>query len=245
MKKLWIVGIGPGDQIQMTPQACHALETSEVLCGYTVYLDLVRAQYPQKEFLSSGMMHETERCLMAIEAARAGRTTAVLCSGDAGVYGMASLILELLGESEDVSVEIVPGITAALSGAALLGAPLSHDFVVLSLSDLLTPWELIERRLRAAAMGDYCIVLYNPSSKKRAGYLKRACNILMEEQLSPSTVCGYVRNIGREGEQTAVCTLEELADTAVDMFTTVFIGNSTTKKIQNRLVTPRGYQNKR
>ena len=166
---------------------------------------------------------------------------AMICSGDAGVYGMAGLILEIGREYPEVSVEIVPGVTAASSGAAVLGAPLMHDFAVISLSDLLTPWETIEKRLRAAAMGDLCVCIYNPSSKKRAGYLRRACEILMEEK-SPDTVCGAVKNIGREGEESQVMTLGELSGYEADMFTTVFVGNSQTMELSGAMVTPRGYR---
>ena len=166
----------------------------------------------------------------------------MICSGDAGVYGMAGLILELLPEFPGVEAEIVPGVTAALSGAALLGAPLGHDFAVISLSDLLTPAEVIEKRLRAAAQGDFSICIYNPSSKKRAGYLKWACRILMEYK-RPETVCGLVRNIGREGEAVELMTLSQLMDAGADMFTTVFVGNEATREILGRMVTPRGYRN--
>jgi precorrin-3B C17-methyltransferase len=165
----------------------------------------------------------------------------MVCSGDAGIYGMASLMFEMkeeLGSTAEIAV--VPGITAASSGAALLGAPVNHDFCVISLSDLLTPWELIEKRLRAAAQGDFAVVLYNPSSKKRHDHLMKACDILMETA-SPDTACGYVRNIGREGEEYHTCTLGELRDTSVDMFTTVLIGNSQSRILGGRLITPRGY----
>ena len=155
---------------------------------------------------------------------------------------MAALTLELAEKMAETDIEIVPGVTAALSGGALLGAPLTHDFVVISLSDLLTPMEKIEKRLECAAMGDFSVVLYNPSSKKRADYLSRACDILMKYK-SPETVCGYVKNIGRDGEQSRILSLNELKNTSVDMFTTVFIGNSETRCIHGKMVTPRGYRN--
>jgi len=188
------------------------------------------------------MRREQERCLLAIEEAKKGKTAAMVCSGDSGVYGMSGLILETARSEEDLEIEIIPGVTAALSGGAVLGAPLGHDFAVISLSDLLTPMELIEDRLRACAQADMVICLYNPSSKKRAGYLKRACEIVMEYK-SRSTICGLVKNIGREEEEMAVMTLEVLRDTQPDMFTTVYIGNSMTKLINGRMVTPRGYKN--
>ena len=179
---------------------------------------------------------------MAIEKARSGMTVALICSGDAGVYGMSGLILELVGEEDSPAVEVIPGVTAALSGGALLGAPLGHDFAVISLSDLLTPMELIEDRLFHAAKADFAVCLYNPSSRKRSDYLKRACEIMLTVR-KPDTVCGIAKNIGREGESMEVMTLSQLRDTPADMFTTVFIGNEKTKVINGKMVTPRGYRN--
>lgn len=240
MNKLFLVGIGPGDADGMTQAAKAALEQSEVLCGYTVYLDLVRQQYPDKETYTTPMTRELERCQWAIDRAAEGKTVAMLCSGDAGVYGMAGPVLEL-AEGKGIEIEVVPGVTAALSGAAILGAPLMHDFCVISLSDLLTPWEVIERRLRCAAAGDFSIALYNPRSKKRPEHLRRACEILLEEK-SPDTVCGWVKNIGRPGQCHGLTNLKDLGSLELDMFTTVFIGASTTKNVNGRMVTPRGYR---
>lgn len=244
MKKIYVAGIGPGGADGMTVRVQNALKESDVLCGYTVYIDLVRDMFPDKRTLTTPMTKETERCRMALEEAAAGNTVAMICSGDAGVYGMAGLIYELAQEYPDVEVEILPGVTAATSGAAVLGAPLIHDFAVISLSDLLTPWEKIEARLRCAAEADFVVCLYNPMSKKRSDYLKRACEI-MGAHKSPDTVCGWVRNIGREGEEYQIMTLRELADAQIDMFTTVFVGNSQTRRIGDKMVTPRGYENKR
>ena len=165
----------------------------------------------------------------------------MVCSGDAGVYGMASLLYEMSEAHPGCELEVIPGITAANSGAAALGAPLNHDYCVISLSDLMTPWELIEKRLAAAAMGDFCMAIYNPSSHHRADYLKRACDILQKNGVEPERACGYVENIGRENAASKVCTLAELRERQVNMFTTVFIGNSRTKIIGGKLVTPRGY----
>ena len=239
---VFVVGLGPGDARFLTAQAQSALEQAEVLCGYTVYLDLVRPYYPQKEFCATGMTREIDRCRHALELAQSGRTVALVCSGDAGVYGMASPLLELAVEFPAVTVEIVPGLTAALSGGAVLGAPLAHDFCVISLSDRLTPWEVIARRLSGAAMGDFCVALYNPSSKGRPDYLARAVRILLEHGKQPDTVCGLVRNIGRDGQQHRILSLAQLEETPVDMFTTVFIGNAATRVLQGRMVTPRGYR---
>ena len=239
MNKLFLVGLGPGDPQGMTEAARAALEQAEVLCGYTVYLDLVKEQFPEKETYTTPMTRELERCQWAVNRAAQGKIVAMLCSGDAGVYGMAGPVLEL-AEGKNVEIEVVPGVTAAISGAAVLGAPLMHDFCVISLSDLLTPWETIARRLRCAAAGDFSIVLYNPRSKKRPEHLRRACQILLEEK-SPDTVCGWVRNIGRAGQTHGVVTLGELGRMELDMFTTVFIGNVQTMCLNHKMVTPRGY----
>lgn len=238
---VYVVGMGPGNFDQMTFEARKALEQSDVIVGYTVYVDLLREYFPEKQFLTTPMRKEVERCRMAFEEARKGQCVAMVCSGDAGVYGMSGLILELQEEYPECQVEVISGVTAALAGGAVLGAPLMHDFAVISLSDLLTPWEKIERRLRCAAEADFSICIYNPSSKKRADYLKRACEIILE-QTKEDRVCGIVSNIGREGQSARVLLLSELKDTQVDMFTTVFIGNSQTRKIGERMVTPRGYR---
>lgn len=240
MNKLYVVGIGPGAADQLTARALRALEASDVIAGYGVYVDLVKPLLPEKEYLVTPMRREADRCRMAIDAACEGRTVAMISSGDAGVYGMAGLILEL-SQGHDVEVEVVPGVTAALSGGAVLGAPLTHDFAVISLSDLLTPWEKIEKRLECAAEADLCMAIYNPCSHRRADYLRRACEIVMRHA-SGETVCGVVRNIGRSGEEMHLTTLAELANYQADMFTTVFIGNRQTRIISGRMVTPRGYR---
>ena len=234
------MGIGPGSYENMTVRAQEALKASDILIGYTVYIDLVKEHFPDKEMLTTGMRKEVERCELALEKAAEGKDVAMICSGDAGVYGMSGLIEELAVKYEGVEVETIPGVSAVLSGAAILGAPLMHDFAVISLSDLMTPWEKIEKRLECAAAADFVICLYNPSSHKRHDYLQKACNLVLKYQ-SPETVCGIAKNIGREGECTQVLTLKELRDTEVDMFSTVFIGNSQTRKIGDRMVTPRGY----
>ena len=244
MNKIYVVGIGPGGAPYMTEQARAALDRADVLCGYTVYVELVRDLYPEKEVFTTPMRQELDRCRAALELASKGKTVALICSGDAGVYGMAAPLLELAEKFPTVEIEIVPGVTAALSGAAVLGAPLGHDFCVISLSDLLTPWEVIEKRLRSAAEGDFCICLYNPGSHKRTEHLKTACDILLRAGKAPQTACGWVRNTGRPGQENRTLTLEQLREEAVDMFTTVFIGSSTTRLIDGRLVTPRGYPTK-
>ncbi len=241
MNKITVVGIGPGEYEQMTIKAANALKECDIIIGYTVYVDLVKEHFADKEFLTTGMRKETERCRLAFEKANEGNSVAMICSGDAGVYGMAGLILEIGKDYPETQVEVIPGVTAALSGAAVLGAPLIHDFCLISLSDLLTPWEKIESRLVKASEADLSIVLYNPSSHKRADYLQKACDLCMQAK-SPDTVCGIVRSIGRDGEEAQVLTLKELRDAKVDMFTTVFIGNSQTKELNGNMVTPRGYK---
>ena len=241
MSKIYVVGIGPGEYEQMTLKAIHALENSDVIIGYTVYVDLVRDHFPGKEFMTTPMKKEVDRCVIAFEEAQKGKTVSMICSGDAGVYGMAGLMYEVGVRYPNVELEIIPGVTAALGGGAVLGAPLIHDFCLISLSDLLTPGEKIEKRLLAASEADLSICLYNPSSKKRHDYLMKACDLMMQYK-SPETVCGIVGNIAREGEFSRVMTLKELRDTQVDMFTTVFVGNSQTKEINGKMVTPRGYK---
>ena len=240
-KKLYVVGIGPGEYEQMTLKAVRVLESSQLIVGYTVYIDLIRPHFPDKEMMATPMMKEVERCRIALQEADKGWTVSMVCSGDSGVYGMAGLILELAKEYPEVEIEMVPGVTAACGGAAVLGAPICHDFAVISLSDLLTPMETIERRLECAAQADMVICIYNPSSKKRADYLRRACDIVLKYQ-RPETVCGIVRNIGRGGGSSRVVTLDELRDLQVDMFTTVYIGNSSTRAERGKMITPRGYE---
>ena len=215
-KTVFVVGLGPGGGQFLTVQAQSALQQAEVLCGYTVYIDLVRPLYPEKECYTTGMTREIDRCRWALDTARAGRDVALVCSGDAGVYGMASPLLELAEEYPDVNVEVVPGLTAALSGGAGLGGPRGHAFCG--------------------------IALYNPSSKGRPDYLRRAVDVLLANGKAPDTLCGYVRNIGREGQEKHILPLSQLRDTEVDMFTTVFVGSAATRALSGRMVTPRGYR---
>ena len=241
MSKLYVVGIGPGNYENMTIRADQALRDCDVIIGYHVYVDLVKDRYPDKEFHTTPMTQETQRCRLALSLAAQGKTVAVVCSGDSGIYGMAALIYELRGE-DGVDVDVIPGLTAACSGAAVLGAPLTHDFAVISLSDRLTSWEKIEKRLEAAAEADLSIVLYNPASRGRPDHLRRACDILLRH-LPGDRPCGVARHIGREGESRCLMTLGELRNAPVDMFCTVFIGNEMTKFLAGNLITPRGYRN--
>jgi precorrin-3B C(17)-methyltransferase len=243
MNRLYIVGFGAGDSNGMTIEAQNAISESDVLVGYTVYAELMKKCFPEKKIYTTAMRQERERVIFALENAARGQIVSLICSGDSSVYGMAGLTLELSCDYPDVEIKIIAGVTAALSGGAVLGSPLGHDFAVISLSDLLTPWELIEKRLECAAAGDFVMVLYNPSSRKRSDYIAKACEIILRFK-STETVCGYVRNIGRDGQKSRILSLSELlACDDIDMFTTVFIGNSETKIINGKMVTPRGYKN--
>ncbi|BDC94937.1 precorrin-3B C(17)-methyltransferase [Treponema saccharophilum] len=248
--KLVIAGIGPGSFGGMTLDAKAAVERAEIIVGYTKYIELVRTAFPEidgEKFLSTGMMREEERCTIALEEASRGKEVVLVCSGDSCIYGMASLALALSEPFPLVEIEIVPGVTAAVSGGAILGSPLTADFAVISLSNLLIPQEKIEKRLRASSKGDFVIALYNPRSKNRPDVLARAAEILLEER-DGKTVCGFVRNIARDGEEFGFCTLSELGKLDMDMFCTVFVGNSETELIERNgrkfMVNPRGYGRK-
>lgn len=239
--KIYVIGIGPSGEDEMTLRAVRALQSCNCVAGYNLYLDLIENLIDGKERIQTGMMKEVDRCTAARDAALAGKTVAVVSSGDAGIYGMASLMFEVCENYPEIEIEVISGITAACSGGAVLGSPLTCDFAVVSLSDLLTPWEVIEKRVKSAASGDLAIVLYNPASKKRVDHLQRACDMILQFQ-PPETICGIVKNIGRDGQQYELTTLGKLRDTKVDMLTTVFIGNSRTKIISGKMVTPRGYR---
>lgn len=242
-QRIFIVGMGPGKEEMMTQEAVYALEQADTIIGYKVYLDLLSERFQDKQMISTPMKQEIQRCRICFEEAQKGKKVALICSGDAGIYGMASLMYELRKDYPQVELLVIPGVTAACSGAAVLGAPLNHDFCVVSLSDLLTPWEVIEKRLKAAAKGDFAVAIYNPSSYKRKDYLQKACDILLE-YIEDDRPCGYVENIGRDGTRAVTCTLRELRDSKVNMFTTVFIGNSSSEIIDGKLITKRGYSQK-
>ncbi len=238
--KIYIVGMGPGREEMMTKEAVRALEQADVIIGYPLYLNLLGERFKAKKQLGTPMRQEKERCRLCFEEAKKGLRTALVCSGDAGIYGMASLMYEIGKDYPQTELVVIPGVTAASSGAAILGAPIGDDFCVISLSDLLTPWEKIEKRLVAAAAGDFAIVIYNPSSHRRKDYLFRACKILLS-LIEKERACGFVENIGRDGCHARICTLEDLCKKEVNMFTTVFIGSSQTEIINGKLVTKRGY----
>lgn len=241
MGKLAVVGIGPGNYENMTVKADETLKRCDVIIGYHVYVDLVKERYPGKTYMTTPMTKETDRCRMALDLAREGKNVALVCSGDSGIYGMAALIYELNADRTEPEIQVIPGLTAACSGAAVLGAPLTHDFAVISLSDRLTDWSMIVKRLEAAAQADLSLVLYNPVSKGRPEHLRRACEILLQH-LPENRICGVAQNIGRDGENFRILTLGELKDAEADMFCTVFIGNQMTRVINGRMVTPRGYR---
>ena len=236
---IYVVGLGPGNQMCRTTAATEAIRRADILVGYAAYIDLTRDEFPEKPVFENGMTGEVERCREALRLSREGKTVAVMCSGDASVYGMANLILEIAGEAD--GVEIVPGVTAALAASAALGAPLSGDLAIVSLSDLLTPWAVIEKRLDAVGLGDFPVALYNPASRSRTDHLQRAVDILLRYRHG-GTPCGWARNIGRPGQEQKILTLCELRDEKVDMFTTVVVGNSQTVLKHGRLITPRGYR---
>lgn len=237
---LYAVGLGSGGKNTMTPRAIEVVQKCDIVVGYSVYIDLIKDDFKASIFYSTPMTKEVDRCKYAIDRALEGKNVAVVCSGDSGIYAMAGLLFELC-EDKDIEIEVVPGITAAISGAALLGAPLTNDFAVISLSDLLTPYDIIMKRIEACASADMNIVLYNPSSKKRFDYLKKACDIMLKYK-EESTICGYVKNIERQGQQIKILSLKQLKNTNVDMFTTVFVGNSNTVNINGKMVTRRGYK---
>ncbi len=243
MQKFYVIGIGPGAPEQMTVRAKEALKDADIIAGYGTYIDLVKPLFPEKEYLQNGMTGEVKRCQMALEKAKEGKTVAMISSGDSGIYGMAGLVLEL-AQGLDLDIETVPGITAAASGASLLGAPLMHDFAVISLSDRLTEWNLIVKRLNNAAEADFIIVLYNPRSKGRPDHIAKARDIFLQHK-AESTPVGIVKNIGRDGETVILTTLGEMNIEDVDMFSTVFIGNRQTYIKDGKMITPRGYLEKK
>ena len=243
MQKFYVIGIGPGDRDQMTIKAFKTLQDVDIIAGYKKYIELIKPFFPDKEYLQTGMTGEVERCKMALAKACEGKTVAMISSGDPGIYGMSGLVLEL-AQDMDIEVETIPGITAAASGGSLLGAPLMHDFAVISLSDRLTEWNVIKDRVKYASFGDFIIVLYNPRSKGRPTLLEEARKIMLKSKRGETPV-GIVKNIGREGEEVILTTLAEMDIEDIDMFTTVFIGNSQTYIRGDRMITPRGYLEKK
>ena len=242
MAVIYVVGIGPGGAETITPQAMEVLRYCDVIAGYSKYIDMVRDIVPGKILYSSGMTQEIDRCSMAMKFAKDyDKNVALISSGDAGVYGMAGLMLEVASGS-GIDVRIIPGVTAANSCSAILGAPLMNDYATISLSDRMTEWRVIERRLTAACIGDFVICLYNPASLHRPDNLKKACDIVLTWR-EPDTPAGYVRNAGRNGQTHEIMTLTKLRSCRnIDMLCTVIIGNSQTYILDGKIITPRGYK---
>jgi cobalt-factor III methyltransferase len=244
---LWVVGLGPGDERHLSPAARQAIGVSDTIVGYKTYVNLIGALLVDKRVMATGMRQEVGRAREAIALARQGHRVSLVCSGDAGIYGMAGLVYEILQEQGEPDaappVEVVPGISALSAAASLLGAPLMHDFATVSLSDLLTPWDTIARRLEAAAAADFVLVLYNPSSSQRFRPLAEARRILLSHR-PPTTPVGVVTAAYRPEQRTAITSIEDMVLAKIDMLTTVIIGNSTTFQFGNAMVTRRGYSDK-
>lgn len=239
--KIYVIGMGPGNLDHMSPVALEAIENSDRIIGYKTYIELVQSLIKDKKVEDSGMKREVERCENVIKYALEGENVALISSGDAGVYGMAGILLELVEKSkENIDVEIVPGITAANAAAACLGAPLMHDYVTISMSDLLTEWTLIEKRLHASGQGDFVVCIYNPKSKGRPNNINIAREILMQYK-DGKTPVGIVRNAKRKGEEVVITDLENMLDHEINMFTMVIVGNSNTYASGGKMITPRGY----
>lgn len=241
MGKLYVVGFGPGGKEHMTLKAVDVIENADIVTGYTTYIDILKEYFPNKNYIATPMMREVERCKIAVEEAMKNKTVAMVSSGDSGIYGMAGIIYQVAEElNAEIEIETVPGVTAASSAASVLGAPLMHDLSIISLSDLMTPLDLIMKRVDCAGIGDMIVCLYNPKSKKRTDYLEQAADILMKYR-KPETPVGIVRNAGRKDESKLITTLGELKTADVDMFCIVIIGNSQTYTSNGRMITPRGY----
>lgn len=241
MSKIYVIGIGPGDREQMSFTALNAIEDSNVIVGYKTYIDLIEDLLEGKEVVNSGMKREVERCQLTIDKALEGNRVSIVSSGDPGVYGMAGIMLEMVDKQDlDLEVEIVPGISAANAAAASLGSPLMHDYAIISLSDLLTDWEVIKKRLNAASEADFVIALYNPRSKGRRTQIEEAREIFLKHR-DKNTPVGIVRNAKRAGEEVVITTLEKMLEEEINMFTMVIVGNSNTYSSNGKMITPRGY----
>ena len=240
--KLTVVGFGPGSKGDMTLRAVEAIEKADIITGFTTYVRILQEFFPDKKYKSNGMTKEVDRCRMAVEDAMKGQDVVMVSSGDSGIYGMAAICYQVADEMDaDIEMDVIPGITAASSAAAILGAPLTHDTALISLSDRLTPWDLIEKRLDAAAASDMVVALYNPRSHGRPDLLEKAFKI-MGKHKDPNTVVGVVRNIGRKDQDSWVCSMKDFDFEKVDMFCTVVIGNSKTYALDGKMITPRGYE---
>ena len=244
MGKITVIGLGPGSLDDMTPKALKAIQQAEVVAGYNTYIKLIETLMEGKKVIGTGMMQEIDRCSLAVESAVGGKNTIVVSSGDSGVYGMAGLVLEIVlkyKKEERPEVEIIAGISAVNASASILGAPLMHDFAVISLSNLLTPWELIKKRVECAAQGDFVVALYNPKSKKRVQNIEEVREIMLKYK-SPDTPVGIVNNASRPNQAKAISTLRDFTKEDINMFSMVIIGNSKTYVKDGYMITPRGYE---
>ena len=240
--KIYVIGTGPGFEAYICPHAIEAMRLSDVIIGYKTYIELIRPFVTDTTLVSSKMKKEVERCHEVLKMAEAGITVSLISSGDPGIYGMAGIMLEVVAKNApEMEVEIVPGISAATSAASLLGAPLMNDFAVLSMSDLLTPWEVIVKRVTAASVGDFVMAIYNPRSKTRITQLEEAVKIMLLYK-SEDTPAGIVKHAMRTDQEVIITTLGELLSHNIDMFTTVIVGNSQTQIINGKMVTRRGYK---
>lgn len=237
--KIYVVGIGPGNMQDITIRAYNTLKNVDVIAGYITYTDLVKDEFSDKEFYVSGMKKEVQRCEQVLEIAKSGKDVALISSGDAGIYGMAGIMIEI-AQKEGYDVEIVPGVTSSVAGAAIVGAPLMHDHATISLSDLLTDWDVITKRVDKAAEGDFIISLYNPKSRGRTTQIVEAREIMLRHK-APETPVALLRHVGREDENYTLTNLDEFLNYEIDMFTVVIIGNSKTYISDNKMITPRGY----
>ena len=245
MGKISVVGIGPGSLDDMTYRARRTIEEATTVVGYKRYVDLIAELVAGKTVLDTGMTQEIDRCRAALKAASEGETVVVISSGDAGIYGMAGLVLELLVKMDEAERPefggVIPGVSAMSAAAGLLGAPIMHDFVVISLSDLLTPWEIIQERAELAAQGDFVTALYNPRSNKRVGQINAVQDIFLRHR-APETPVGIVTGASRTNEAVLISTLDEFTKEDINMFSLVIIGNSKTRQVGDWMITPRGYQ---
>lgn len=241
--KIYVVGIGPGKKADMTFKAYEKMKNSDIIVGYKTYTDLIKEYFPNTEIRSSSMMKEVDRCLEVLDLAKVGKNVALISSGDAGIYGMAGIMYEIINENDNIEVEVIAGITATNAAAAIVGAPIMHDYVTISLSNLLTDWELIKKRLELAAQGDFIVSLYNPKSKGRTTQIAEAQKIMLKYK-SKDTPVAIVRNAGRENEEYEITTLENMLDFEINMLTIVLIGNSNTYVKNGKIITPRGYEKK-
>lgn len=240
MGKIYVVGMGPGNKDNMSFKAYDVMSKSDILIGHKTYINLVEGMFPNAERIRSAMKKEIDRCNETLELAKSGKVVSLISSGESGIYGMAGIMLEIAIDS-GIEVEIVPGITASNAGASVVGAPIMHDHATISLSDLLTDWDLIKKRVDLAAQGDFVISFYNPKSRTRTTQIVEAREIMLRHK-SKDTPVAIIRNAKRDGEEYDLTTLENMLDCEINMFTVVIVGNSKTYIADGKMITPRGYK---